>query len=245
MDRRKVLVVGKEGVFSRELIDCAVHLAERLDFDIIALNVGNERGGEVFEMLARKAANALRRKAEGRGIHCEHVIRYGAPGSAVEEVNHGARRIELVIIDAGIDREEVAREVTVPLFGVVTGSSHHEGGKDMAGNQGNRGKRVLGSTIGFGLLSAALYAAVFMHADTVMQYFTRGGWYAALPVATVFLFSFAHGAFASNLWSLMGIEAMKKGAVAQVKREVVQSRKQVQKRPRTYAYVNPFHRIDR
>jgi hypothetical protein len=69
--------------------------------------------------------------------------------------------------------------------------------------------------------------------------------YAALPVATVFFFSFAHGAFASNLWSLLGIEAMKKNALHQVKREVIQKRKQVQKKPRTYAYVNPFHRIDR
>ena len=68
-------------------------------------------------------------------------------------------------------------------------------------------------TIGYGLITAALYGGVFWNADAVMSYFTKGGFYAALPVATVFIFSFAHGAFASNLWSLMGIKPMKKDAL--------------------------------
>jgi hypothetical protein len=43
-----------------------------------------------------------------------------------------------------------------------------------------------------------------------MQFFTKGGYYAALPIATVFVFSFAHGAFASSLWSVLGIEPLTK-----------------------------------
>jgi len=82
-----------------------------------------------------------------------------------------------------------------------------------------------------------------MNADTVMSYFTRGGLYAALPIATVFAFSFAHGAFASNLWSLLGIEAVRKDVLTQTEKKVVQSRKRAQKRPRAYTYVNPFHRM--
>jgi len=34
--------------------------------------------------------------------------------------------------------------------------------------------------------------------------------YALLPILTAFLFSFIHGAFASNLWSFLGIEAIKR-----------------------------------
>ncbi len=62
-------------------------------------------------------------------------------------------------------------------------------------------------------------------------------------VATVFLFSFAHGAFASNLWSLMGIKPMKKETLQPSVGKTVTQTKKIQKRPRAYAYINPFHKI--
>ena len=98
-------------------------------------------------------------------------------------------------------------------------------------------------TIGYGLITAALYGCVFWNADKVMSYFTKGGFYAVLPVATVFIFSFAHGSFASNLWSLMGIKPMKKDTLQPSVSKTVTQTKKVQKRPRAYAYVNPFHKI--
>ncbi len=79
----------------------------------------------------------------------------------------------------------------------------------MAASETNRKKAIV-NTVVFGLVTAALYAAVFSCSGMVMNFFTRGGWYAALPIVTVFLFSFAHGSFASNLWSVLGIEAMTK-----------------------------------
>jgi hypothetical protein len=70
--------------------------------------------------------------------------------------------------------------------------------------------KLLMKTALYGAVTAILYAAVFTHSDFVMQLFTRGGAYAALPIATVFIFSFAHGAFAGNLWSVLGIDAVTK-----------------------------------
>jgi len=75
---------------------------------------------------------------------------------------------------------------------------------------GSTKKKPIGKTAIFGAVTAILYAAVFAKADMVLQLFTRGGLYAALPIASVFVFSFAHGAFASNLWSVLGIEAVMK-----------------------------------
>ena len=71
-------------------------------------------------------------------------------------------------------------------------------------------KSLWGKTLVYGLLAAGLYAAIFWQEDLVMKYFTRGGWYAALPIATVFIFSLAHGSFANYLWSALGIEATRK-----------------------------------
>ncbi|MBU0567570.1 hypothetical protein KJ693_07605 [bacterium] len=70
-------------------------------------------------------------------------------------------------------------------------------------------KKPYGKMIFFGVFSLTLYIIVFTHQDMVMEYFSRGKWYAALPVITAFIFSFVHGAFASHLISVMGLEAKK------------------------------------
>lgn len=76
-----------------------------------------------------------------------------------------------------------------------------------------RKKKPMAKTVLYGIGTAILYAAVFSHSDYVSQLFSVGGMYAALPIGTVFVFSFAHGAFASNLWSVLGIEAVTKRPV--------------------------------
>jgi len=57
----------------------------------------------------------------------------------------------------------------------------------------------------FGILSATSYVFLFMKQDVVIDYTTRGGIFAALPIAAAFYFSFVHGAFGSNLLSLLGV----------------------------------------
>lgn len=100
----------------------------------------------------------------------------------------------------------------------------------MAARRKESKKKFIAKTLLCGVVSACLYAAVFTHADLVMQFFTRGGVYAALPIATVFVFSFAHGAFAGNLWSALGIEAVTKQTTKRV--EAPAARPQQRPRPR-------------
>lgn len=73
-----------------------------------------------------------------------------------------------------------------------------------------QGQRPVGKMILFGLFSLSLYALIFTNAEWVMQNFTRGGVYAFFPIATAFVFSFVHGAFASYLWSVLGIGVTRK-----------------------------------
>lgn len=68
-------------------------------------------------------------------------------------------------------------------------------------------KQALLRMIGFGAASAALFGAVFHYANPITEMFSRGGLYAAAPIATVFLVSYVHGGFASNLWTALGINA--------------------------------------
>ena len=59
-----------------------------------------------------------------------------------------------------------------------------------------------------GLISGALYLALYLFRHEIMAVFTRtDDWYPALPVITAFMFSFAHGAFAGYFWEVLGITA--------------------------------------
>lgn len=61
-----------------------------------------------------------------------------------------------------------------------------------------------------GVLSIASYIYLFRNVGLVMEEFTRGGAFAALPIVTVFYFSFLHAAFCSDVLEVLGIEAKKK-----------------------------------
>jgi hypothetical protein len=59
----------------------------------------------------------------------------------------------------------------------------------------------------FGAVSLAGYAFLMTHQGWISEEFTMGSWHAAYPVVTAIMFSFIHGAFASNLLSVLGIAA--------------------------------------
>ncbi len=66
---------------------------------------------------------------------------------------------------------------------------------------------LLLKTLVTGIVAAGLYIGLFANQEIIMEQFTRGGAYAALPILTAFVFAVVHGAFASNLLTLMGIQA--------------------------------------
>ncbi|MEJ2032199.1 MAG: hypothetical protein P8Y63_03990 [Deltaproteobacteria bacterium] len=61
----------------------------------------------------------------------------------------------------------------------------------------------------FGAISCSAYFLLFKNESLITETYTMGGWHAAFPVGTALFFSFCHGAFASNLLNILGIEAKK------------------------------------
>lgn len=243
-ESRKILVVGEEGIFSESLIDYAVSVAKRLNYDILALSVIRNELIEVSDKSEKKLNKAFEIKSASGGVGYSYLLRFGEAGVIVEKIIHEIKRIGFVITGSDESKENIAAEVTIPVFSVFL-NKNTKGGKVMT--KEIKKKKPVGKTLGYGAISLAMYAAVFINADTVTSYFTRGGWYSALPILTVFAFSFAHGAFASNFWTLMGIEAAHKDVkVVTVEKSVqddVRTIKVARKRPRARAYINPFHRI--
>ncbi|HZE21425.1 MAG TPA: hypothetical protein VE082_05175 [Desulfobaccales bacterium] len=242
--KRKILVVGKSYAFTNGVIEYAANLSQRLGYDIIAMNVNpalalsgtffspyNQHLRGKFTQRAREAWSKVETELAGQGICAEHVVKFEDLVRSIKDLNYEVKRIDFVITDAGIRDEEITGEITLPVFSI----SGYQGEQVMANEtheKMSRGK-LLGRTAVLGVASAALYAAVFTHTGTVMKYFTKGGIYAALPIITVFVFSFVHGAFTSNLWSVLGIEATKK-----VQPRVAPKRPAPRKRPRPRVQLN-------
>jgi hypothetical protein len=241
--RRKILVVGKDYAFTHGVVDYAAGLSQRLGYDIIAMNVNpalgqsgkffspyNQHLRGKFTQRSREAWDLVASELARQGVHSDHVVKFEGLAGAIKDLNHEVKRIDFVITDAGIKEEEITGEIPLPVFSI----SGYQGEMVMAQEHEPKPRgKLLSRTVGIGIASAALYAAVFSHSGTVMKYFTKGGFYAALPIVTVFVFSFVHGAFASNLWSLLGIEATKK-----VQPRVAPKRPAPRKRPRPQIQLN-------
>ena len=242
--KRKILVVGKDYAFSHGVVDYAANLSQRLGYDIIAMSVNpalgqsgkffspyNQHLRGKFTQRAREAWTPVATELASQGIRSEHVVKFEGLAGAIKDLNHAGKRIDFVITDQGIKDEEITGEIPLPVFSI----SGYQGEKVMAQEHhetANRGK-LISRIIGLGLASAALYAAVFTNSGLIMTYFTKGGIFAALPIITVFAFSFVYGPFTSNLWSLLGIEATKK-----VQPRVAPKRPAPRKRPRPQLHLD-------
>lgn len=246
-----ILLVTRNNRLDNSVMDYAVNVADRMKCKVLATYVNTlpliGDGGthsRLFASAIEKNAAEFREKAAARGVEFEFVQESGKISKVISRLCHIVKRVEFVLIDQGIKIEEAAFGSPVPVFNIVctdakTGKvienrqvpKNFIGDKHMASTSK---KNHLMKTLIFGTITAALYAAVFSYSETIMHYFTKGGLYALLPVATVFVFSYAHGSFTSNFWSALGIEGSKASATKKVeKSKTVTSRPDA--RPRVQA----------
>ena len=68
--------------------------------------------------------------------------------------------------------------------------------------------RPIKRAILWGTISLAAYLLIFLNQEMITQYFTRGGFMAAVIVLTAVIFSVVHGTFAHFVLDILGIEAL-------------------------------------
>jgi K+-sensing histidine kinase KdpD len=129
--RRKILVVTEADAFTEQVMEYATSLAERLGYELIAVNVGGAASDkaasgyqqhmqEEFERRAAAAFAVLQQKAAARNIVVTHVVKFGDVGTAVADINREYRRVELMITDSRSREDEVAARVNLPVFSLKT-----------------------------------------------------------------------------------------------------------------------------
>ena len=113
----RLLVVGREATFSKEVIDYAIEMAQRLSYDILALNTA-AMSGEAFRLFSssqRKLADDFRalsednvkvfqKEAERAGVAFDHVVKFGDRDEAIQEINRELGNVEFVVSDSEEER---------------------------------------------------------------------------------------------------------------------------------------------
>jgi hypothetical protein len=129
----RLLVIGRESTFSREVIDYSLEMAERMSYEILALNT-TPLSSETFKIfsssqkqlcrdfraLAEENVKEFRTEAERFDVPFAHVVKFVERDQAVEEINHEFKDIEFVVSDAEqegtVSRMEEGERPTQPIY---------------------------------------------------------------------------------------------------------------------------------
>jgi hypothetical protein len=115
----KLLVVGRESTFSKEIVDYALDMAQRMSYEILALNTAplscdtfklfsNSRDqlcGE-FKSLSEKNAVMFQQAAAEKGIAFDHIVMFSETEEALQEVTRDNKNIVFVVSESIEDRAE-------------------------------------------------------------------------------------------------------------------------------------------
>lgn len=124
----KLLVMGRESTFSREVMDYALEMAQRMSYEIIALNTAplscdtfntlfsssQKKLCKDFQALSEENVKTFREQAAAQGIPFAHVVKFSEPNEALVEMKREHSGIEFVVSEAEEDyvtsrKEEVER----------------------------------------------------------------------------------------------------------------------------------------
>ena len=115
----KLLVVGRESTFSKEILDYALDMAQRMSYEILALNTAplscdtfklfsNSRDQlcEEFKSLSEKNAAMFQQAAAEKGIAFDHIVMFSETEEALQEVTRDNKNIAFVVSESIEDRAD-------------------------------------------------------------------------------------------------------------------------------------------
>jgi len=123
---RKILVVGSEDRFSSDLIDYAIDMAKRLEFELVALNVTDapfalpkekrDEAAGVFKESCRKNIATFQKKAEENGIAFSHLIEFGEQDDVIEKMHARSPGMRFVLTEPDPEVTRKAKgKVAIPV----------------------------------------------------------------------------------------------------------------------------------
>jgi hypothetical protein len=130
----KLVVVGRESDFPRDLVEYALDMAERLSYEIVALNTAplscdtfkflsssRTKLCQDFRGLSEKSAAGFESEVTQRGIPFTHVVKFSDVDEALEELQTEIGGIDFIVSDvqeaaveeAPVEGERLQSEIVV------------------------------------------------------------------------------------------------------------------------------------
>ncbi len=126
-ERKKILVVGGEEGFSEKLVHYAISMAERMNHDIVALNVVPV-GKRLFSFLNEKVKEELRKSAETavetfklraleKQLNFDHSVKFGDFDRAIREAHKEHKRVSFVLAEPEqVIEGNSTKRTSIPVF---------------------------------------------------------------------------------------------------------------------------------
>ena len=115
----KLLVMGRESDFSKEIIDYALEMAERMSYEILALNTAplscetfklfsssRNQVCEEFKSMSEKNAGLFQEAAVEKGIPFHHIVMFSEPEEALQSITREHKDIAFVVSETVEDRAD-------------------------------------------------------------------------------------------------------------------------------------------
>ncbi|MFH1135988.1 MAG: universal stress protein [Pseudomonadota bacterium] len=129
----RILVLGRDHTFSRQLKDYAVGLANRLGYEIVAVNSKyipvdfsgaatqfREKLREDFTESSSVSADDFRAQCEDAGVSFRHEIKFGDSTDVLRELHKDYRKLDYVVTEPDESIERPAGALTaIPVFSLA------------------------------------------------------------------------------------------------------------------------------
>lgn len=112
-DPNKLLVVGRESTFSKEIVDYALEMARRMSYEIVALNTAplscdtfklfsssRDQVCTDFKDLSSKNAEMFQAEAAREGIPFSHVVKFSETDEAIDAVRKELGEVAFVVSES-------------------------------------------------------------------------------------------------------------------------------------------------
>jgi len=124
----KLLVMGQESAFSKEIVDYALEMAQRMSYDILALSTAplscetfklfsssHSKVCEDFRHLSEENTRPFKQAAAALRIPFKHVVMFNEPEAALDSITRKDKNISFVISETIEDRDVNRQESTAQL----------------------------------------------------------------------------------------------------------------------------------
>ena len=124
---RKMLVVTPDSGFLPETVEYTLNLAERMQFDVLAINVASGKSAKLLQsatdqeksdVMNKKVFQSLFEKAGERRINCEAIIARCDFRALIKKVIKQLQQVNLIVVQLQKD-QELSFGVSIPVYKIL------------------------------------------------------------------------------------------------------------------------------